>query len=192
MSAMIGRRSLAGLALVPLAGAASGSAHGITLDFTKRELEALALSARLLARSPDPLSSAASAALDRLSRQIAADSRPRLGLAPDFDLGAGEGEVAALRPIAEALDSRRVLRLLYCDVEGVETVRTVWPVAVIGGPRGRLLAGHCALRGQFRHFRLDRVIGLHVGAETIPQGRAGLLEAWMGENRWRSADIVLA
>lgn len=192
MSELIGRRSLFGLPLVPLTGSASLPVDATTDGFAPHEIEALALSARLLARSNDPLAAAASAALDRLARPVAPQTRWSVGLSQDFDVTAGEGDPAALRPIAEAIATRHVLRMLYCDVEGAETVRTIWPIAVLDGARGRLLAAYCALRNDFRHFRLDRVIGAHVGADRIPPGRDELFLAWHEENGWRDQTILFA
>ncbi|GAA3795098.1 YafY family protein [Sphaerisporangium flaviroseum] len=74
--------------------------------------------------------------------------------APD----AAEGRAAVARVIEEALQDRRVLRIVYVDRAGASTERDVEPGVFIGGRGGFwYLVGWCRLREDVRVFRLDRI-----------------------------------
>jgi predicted DNA-binding transcriptional regulator YafY len=191
MKGLIGRRRLLGAGALPLAAEAMLRVRAEGGDFTPEEMEALVMAARLLARTEGTMGEGAQAALTRLAGKVPTQARQSSGLARDFDVSAGEGREAALAPIAEAIRTGRVLRLLYQDVEGDETARTVWPVTLLDRTRSRLLAAHCELRGAFRHFRLDRIIGVHTGRSLVPVARSQLLAAWKRESGWRETDVLI-
>jgi predicted DNA-binding transcriptional regulator YafY len=149
------------------------------------EVEALALAARLMARSGDPaLAAAARRALVQLAGTVDPERRAALGLGDDFAVDVREGRDAAMPAIALAMRRRRVLRLLYRDALGRETARTVWPIALVIFDHARILAAWCELRSDHRHLRLDRMIGAHVGFEAIPHSRKRLLADWRRTVDW--------
>ena len=63
------------------------------------------------------------------------------------------------------------IQLTYRDENEQETRRTVWPVAVAYYETVRLLAAWCELRGDFRHFRTDRVTEAEFLDERYPARR---------------------
>ena len=52
----------------------------------------------------------------------------------------------------------------------------------------RLLAAWCEMRGDFRHFRADRVVALHDTGQRYPEQRHHLLKRWGEQRRQRSVD----
>jgi predicted DNA-binding transcriptional regulator YafY len=130
------------------------------LMLTQDEIEAAVLGAQWVARHSDPILARAAEDLiakigavvpERLRpyvlepatdtppvRDLAADGLDRHGCAPR-SMRAGE------------------IALCYCDEQGRETRRTVWPVIVGYLETVRHLIAWCELRQRFRSFRTDRV-----------------------------------
>ena len=62
-----------------------------------------------------------------------------------------------VQPVREAIRHECKLTLAYQDEHGSATARTVWPFALAYFEGKRLLAAWCELRGDYRHFRIDRI-----------------------------------
>jgi predicted DNA-binding transcriptional regulator YafY len=78
-----------------------------------------------------------------------------------------------------AIRDERELRILYEDQTGEDTIRTIRPLAFAESRRGESVAAWCHLRGDFRHFRVDRIIGI-VALESFFAGeRDRLLKRYM-------------
>lgn len=183
MADLIGRR-------VPITGEAGigyllAPGHDLPpLMFTPEELDAVALGAQWVATNADrTLAAAAADVLAKLAAVVPADLRRHL-----TDPGVGTrpgGEVAdeLARDIRQAIREGRKLRLRY-GLPDAGTERTVCPVVLGYGEDRRLLIAWCELRGDFRHFRLDRMAALEVLPDPIG-GRPGeLRRRWL---RWREA-----
>lgn len=151
------------------------------LMFTEDELEALLLGVRWVAARTDPsLGKSAEAAMERIHAVLPADLRSTfqhaaLMVAPGPPVGGVPLDLGDLR---EAIRERRRLRLRYSDANAVETERVVWPVALAFFESARILAAWCELRGDFRHFRLDRIHGWRDEGGRFPGSRAALLARW--------------
>lgn len=170
------------------AEAAMMPAGSVTLALDAEGIEALAVGARLLMQQGDPaLGVAAGAALARLRYTVPEAHHPRSGLGMTLDASQARDE--AMTAIAAALRTGTKLRLLYADASGRSTARTVWPVAVIILEHARLLAAWCEMRGDWRHFRLDRMTGLHLTGDPLPRSGLRLLHEWRSahEDRWEVA-----
>ena len=76
-----------------------------------------------------------------------------------------------------AIREERKLAIVYRDADGTVTSRTVWPLALGFLEKVLILAARCELRGDYRHFRADRVLSWELG-ERYPESRSGLLRAW--------------
>jgi predicted DNA-binding transcriptional regulator YafY len=61
------------------------------------------------------------------------------------------------RMVADALDTRRVLRLGYANREGAITVREIEPLGYLGKAAHWYLVAWCWLRDALRLFRTDRI-----------------------------------
>ncbi|CAN2532789.1 hypothetical+protein [Methylocapsa aurea] len=150
------------------------------LMFSEEELEALELGANWVARrTDDGLSHAARSAMAK----IAAVLPQRLRTRPQDDaliVGAGwrtaqAGELTLLR---RALREERKLTISYSDGKGARTRRIVWPVALGFFESARVLVAWCELRGDFRHFRADRIEAAEMLDERPPRRRHALQKDW--------------
>lgn len=152
--------------------------------FRDEELEALALGARWVAAHADPeLAAAANQALDRITSTLPDGLRLQVetsGLfAPDWCPREPEPWLPLLRL---AIRECRVLRMAYADAEGRASERAIWPFAMAFLADTRLLAAWCELRGDFRHFRADRVLHLEDTGRRCPQSRHVLLRRWRAQH----------
>src|SRR5690606_36563236 len=59
--------------------------------------------------------------------------------------------------VREAIRREQKLHIRYVDVEGRETRRTIWPLALAFFERVRVMIAWCELRQDFRSFRTDRI-----------------------------------
>jgi proteasome accessory factor C len=64
--------------------------------------------------------------------------------------------------IAEALDSRKPVRMHYVDARGQTTHRSVRPLRVTARRGYLYLIAHCYRAGELRTFRLDRVVDMSI------------------------------
>lgn len=146
------------------------------LMFSREEVEALVLGARIVQSWSDP--QLARAAAEALAKVEAALPRDRSHMVRDTALLAPRDHIrvelnvdlAALRGAVR--DSRR-LRFCYTDASGQSSERTVRALGLVFYGPVWLLAGWCELRQDFRAFRLDRMRNLEVlpGAFTPEPGR---------------------
>ncbi|MFC0267876.1 helix-turn-helix transcriptional regulator [Kushneria aurantia] len=151
------------------------------LMFSVEEVEALVLGARwLAARADAPLAAAAADALARIAAVLPAELREELEASA---LLVGPGE----RPDPERIDPallrcairlERKLLLDYRDGSGISSHRTVWPFALGFFDRARVLVAWCELRGDFRHFRTDRLDHAEMLEARYPGRRQALLRQW--------------
>jgi predicted DNA-binding transcriptional regulator YafY len=172
------------------------------LMFSEDELEALVLGVRWVATNGDRrLANAAEGALARISAVLPDGLRASLDtnglLVPPLSRGAGPCAMpdpgdALLANIRAAIRANRKLELDYCDADGKASARRVWPVALGYFEQVRVLAAWCELRGDFRHFRADRIAGLRLLDEPCPRPRRTLLAEWRkhmdGNRRAQAAD----
>nr|WP_314628469.1 YafY family protein [uncultured Janthinobacterium sp.] len=154
------------------------------LMFGPDELEALVLGARWVRRQGDAgLAQAAEAALAKIAAASPRDLRDSMAETSLWvPLGRpADGTQPAdryVQPVREAIRYEQKLTLGYQDEHGSPTLRTVWPFALAFFEGKRLLAAWCELRGDYRHFRIDRIASVQQHAERYATRRHVLLEAW--------------
>lgn len=154
------------------------------LMLTQDEIEAAVLGAQWVAGRGDPaLARAAQDLVAKIAASVPERLRPFVldsaALAsPSHQPAVDAIDMAALRA---AIHGGRKVRLSYRDEQGRASDRVIWPVAVGYFDTVRLIAAWCELRGDFRHFRTDRVAGAEFLEDRYP-GRPGPLRA-----RWRSS-----
>ena len=181
MAALIGRR-------VPIRGEAG---LGYVLDkgfdlpplmLTSDEVEAAVLGAQWVAGHGD-------AALARAARDLIA----KIAVTVPDNLQPFIADAAARTPpgwkippdgldVAQArawIRSGRKIALRYRDSEDRETDRVIWPVAVGYHDAVRTLIGWCEMRGNFRSFRIDRVLSASFLEERYPARPAALRAKWL-------------
>jgi len=82
-----------------------------------------------------------------------------------------------VQPVREAIRHEQKITMGYADEHGAATERTVWPFALAYFEGKRLLAAWCELRGDYRHFRIDRIASVESG-ERYATRRHALLKVW--------------
>ena len=154
------------------------------LMFDPDELEALVLGARWVRRQGDAgLAQAAGNALAKIAAASPRDLRDNMA---DTSLWVPLGRPADgsepadrfVQPVREAIRHEQKLTLGYQDERGMATRRTVWPFALAFFEGKRLLAAWCELRGDYRHFRIDRIASVDGNGERYPTRRHALLDTW--------------
>jgi predicted DNA-binding transcriptional regulator YafY len=149
--------------------------------FSEDEIEALILGSRWVADRADArLGAAARNALAKVVAVLPSDLHDILhtsGLivGPDVAIEPIASDLTAIR---EAIRSERKLDILYRDLKGVESHRTVWPFALSFFDRARIVVAWCELRQTFRHFRVDRILALTMSQQRYPRRRHVLLKEW--------------
>lgn len=150
------------------------------LMFGVEELEALVLGARWVKGQGDPaLARAADAALAKIATASPRDLRDQLAetalWAPRLASLASQPD---LRVIREALRCERKLSILYVNAAGEHTRRTIWPIVLAFFEGARVIGAWCELRGDFRHFRADRIAQLEMMESGYPRSRRALERDW--------------
>jgi len=87
-------------------------------------------------------------------------------------------EIIDLETLRHAVRDNRKICVRYRDLSGKETERVLWPILLGYFERTRGLVAWCELRGDFRHFRTDRILELTVLDQGLPRRRAVLLKEW--------------
>lgn len=70
------------------------------------------------------------------------------------------------------------VRIHYIDLKEQSSERTLWPTTLAYFETVRLLVAWCELRGEFRHFRTDRIEKLEILDVPIPINRTELRRRW--------------
>jgi predicted DNA-binding transcriptional regulator YafY len=157
------------------------------LMFSEDEIEALVLGSRWVSERADAtLGQAARNALAKIGAVLPEDLRDRLD---DSGLLIGPGEpvpsTIELPAIREAIRRERKVRIRYVDLQGSETRRTIWPIALAFFDRVRVVVGWCELRSDFRSFRTDRIAALKQTEARYPKRRQALVKDWRSKERAR-------
>jgi len=137
---------------------------------TSEEMEALRLGVRLVAEGADP---GLARAARGLAAKIAAVMPVTSAEDPD-DLFVFTGDEATraaphLPILRAAIRDRQRVSITYIDVNGGESHRDIRPLQLEFWGRVWTLAAFCEARGDFRSFRLDRIVSIHETGETFPR-----------------------
>jgi predicted DNA-binding transcriptional regulator YafY len=152
------------------------------LMFTADEIAAIAVGARMVARTGDQgLRHAAGSVLSKVTAVLPDPLRAQLTDPPLFvsASGAPVPEGIDLSEVREAIRDERKLRIAYTDGIGEQTRRVIWPIAMAYYVQATLIAGWCELRRGYRHFRADRITSLTVLDERYPSDNGRLVTEWM-------------
>lgn len=151
------------------------------LMFTADEIEAITVGARLVRRTGDVgLQRAAEAVLAKVQNVVPAALRDHMAEAPFLiaEVGARAVDVSRVR---EAIRERRKLGIVYVNQENRRTQRVIRPIAVAYFVEATLIAAWCELRGDYRHFRVDRIAEMTVLPETFSDEGGALLHRWLAQ-----------
>jgi predicted DNA-binding transcriptional regulator YafY len=151
------------------------------LMFDEDELEALVLGARLVARQGDKaLAASAANALAKIAAAAPKNLRDTMADVGMWASGRAR-ETPALKPLREAIRREHKVAIAYSDEKGIATRRTIWPIALAFFDGADVAVAWCELRGDFRHFRADRISDLSVAGEKYPRRRAALVKEWRAQ-----------
>jgi len=152
------------------------------LMFTVEEIEAIAVGARLVARTGDAaLQDAAASVLSKVTVVLPDTLRDQLAAAPIYvsSNGARVPESVDLSVVRQAIRNERKLDIEYIDEKGTRTERIIWPIAVAYYVQATLIGAWCELRRDYRHFRADRINMLTVLDERFPSDNGRLMAEWL-------------
>lgn len=151
------------------------------LMLTADELEAAALGAAWVASEADPsLARAARDLVSKLSEAIPKELRPIV-------LDASSQPIKTRSTVNERFDGallrhaireRYRLQIGYADRDARVTNRIVWPLFIAFLDRTRYIVAWCETRGDYRHFKTDRVQDLAVLGEKYQGRRLALIKGW--------------
>lgn len=85
-----------------------------------------------------------------------------------FEGAAGPRVAAHLPLLRRAISARQRVAISYIDLSGLESHRDIRPLALDLTGRIWTLGAYCEARGDFRSFRLDRVVAVQPTAESFP------------------------
>jgi len=141
--------------------------------------EAVAMALALHRLDGTPFQAAAATGLRKLVAAMQSDdARAAEEIAGRVHLVSAPERPSVPKLVADALSSRRVLRISYGDRAGAATVREIEPLAYVGGSFHWYLVAWCRLRQSIRAFRTDRIDTVTVTTEVPPprQLRGGDLD----------------
>jgi len=135
---------------------------------TAAEMEALRLGVRLVADGPDlPLAAAARGLAAKVASVTPAPSDAETDAL--FAVPAREAARAAphLPMLRRAIKTRERVSISYVDPEGRESHRDIRPLTLETLGRVWSLVAYCEGRGDFRSFRVDRILAVTPTGETF-------------------------
>ncbi|CEK11009.1 helix-turn-helix transcriptional regulator [Legionella hackeliae] len=151
------------------------------LMFSEEEIEALVLGVRWVSKRADSkLGLAAQNALSKITAVLPNDLRHQvemttLLIGPSTLISTGDKDLALIR---QAVRCEYKLQITYTDAEDNETERLIWPFALGFFESVRIIIAWCELRGEFRHFRVDRIQKLTRSSERYPEQKQQLFKKW--------------
>ncbi|MFT3973972.1 MAG: YafY family protein [Amaricoccus sp.] len=148
------------------------------LMFSEDEVEALVLGARWVARRGDPpLAAAAADVLAKIEAVLPPARRDELD-SSGLLVGPGGEDGADMTLVRRAIRLERKVEIGYRDRGDAPSRRTIWPIALTHFDRARVVVAWCELRGDFRHFRADRIASITPLDARYPKRRLALVRAW--------------
>ena len=151
------------------------------LMFTTEEIEAIVLGSRWVAAglADKRLSQSASQALSKITAVLPPELRERAE-ATNLLVARNRDPKISIDPadIRTAIRNEQKLVIGYRALDGSESKRVIWPFLIGFFDRIRVVAGWCELRGDYRSFRVDRIIALQALDGRYPRRRAVMLKEW--------------
>lgn len=162
------------------------------LMFTIEELSALVIGARIVsAWGGARMALAAQEALERIEAVLPPHQRNRAGDVHvfAFDHQMHRVEKDHLDRMNAAIASNGLLELDYEDVNGDRTRRQVEPLGLFYWGKVWTLVAWCRLRGDFRMFRIDRIVSMTETGNAFPRMAGRTLQDFLSlvvENEGRT------
>jgi len=141
------------------------------LMFTREEMTALTLGARIVNSWADPaLAMAAQSVLSKVETVLPDSLKGELDQTRLFSpLVRIPTQVAAfMGELRSAADCRNKVVITYTRADGVDSNRIIWPLGLFFWGTTWTLGAWCEMRQAFRNFRLDRIETLQTCDEQYP------------------------
>jgi predicted DNA-binding transcriptional regulator YafY len=151
------------------------------LMFADEEIEAMVLGMRWVAKKGDKqLKEAAHSALSKVAAVLPGDLRHQLEtssllVGPNDILTAAHVDLALIR---QTIRAHHKAHIIYRDLKGAQSKRTIWPFALAFFDGVRVIVAWCESRQSFRHFRYDRIQSFTPLNTRYPKTRQSLLKEW--------------
>jgi predicted DNA-binding transcriptional regulator YafY len=148
----------------------SASAQLPTLSFTDEELLAILVGSRMVQAFTDPeLAASAKRAEQKIRSQISEPLKQRCERQPyripitqyEQPLRLAHGKIRL------ACEQQHKVELLYVDEQGETSQRIIWPLGIIGLSGRWILVAWCEKRNDYRNFRFDRVVEMHISEQPF-------------------------
>ncbi|MGZ0076887.1 helix-turn-helix transcriptional regulator [Methylomonas sp. YC3] len=156
--------SLSGIPIEGEAGVGYMLRHSLDIPpimFSAAELEALVIGARMVKTwAGKELGHSAQSVLDKVTAVVPAELREQLERSKLFALRFSQREDldVTMDICRKALDGKRLLSMDYRRADGTFSQRRIRPLGLYFWGNVWTLVGWCELRGDFRNFRLDRIL----------------------------------
>jgi predicted DNA-binding transcriptional regulator YafY len=151
------------------------------LMFTVEEIEAIVLGAQMVAKSGDAaLARAAEDAVAKVAHVLPGDLRAALDRTALFAWSFRQPQVTIdLAVVRTAIRRERKVLIRYTDEKSIATQRCIWPLAIGYFSDTAVVGAWCELRGDFRHFRTDRIRTLEPLEERFDGRNGGLIKDYL-------------
>ncbi len=124
------------------------------INFNANELEAIVVGLNLLARTGDKsLQQAAKSVANKIE-----SVREKTDSLMVSDWGVELPDDVDMEPLRTAIRLDQKMSIRYRDDAGIESQRSILPIAMIYYIEVIVLVAWCELREDFRHFRVDRIV----------------------------------
>lgn len=154
------------------------------LMFTLEELEAIDLGLHwVIERSQMGLDDAAKRSLAKLASVLPTANQQHFDtsihvLPPQQIIAAS---AATLQSLRIALRQEQTVNIVYLDLKGASSQRSVYPIALAYFDHVLVLVAWCTAKHDFRHFRTDRIQQLLVTQVHYQPRRHTLLKQWRAQ-----------
>lgn len=168
-----------------------GYGYRLIEDFTlppqtleRIEIEALALGMAEVRNMGDPaLADAAASVMAKVAATLPDDRDQYLfhAVSKVYRPGGRYPPSGDLAMVRQACWEEVTLAIRYRDEHGIETERTILPLAIVYAERRLVVLAWCRLREAFRMFRMDRIVQARTDGTRFRPRRASLLRTYLGE-----------
>jgi predicted DNA-binding transcriptional regulator YafY len=91
-----------------------------------------------------------------------------------------------LPDVRNAIRTCCTIAITYIDEQQRRSRRTIWPIATAYYVDVTLIAAWCELRGDYRHFRADRIVQSEVLEERYAADSSPMMAEWMAKRSQKS------
>jgi predicted DNA-binding transcriptional regulator YafY len=145
------------------------------INFDVDEAEAIIVGLAMITRTGNKgLKRAARSAAQKL-----ADATPLSSTLFASSWGADEPKSIDLSDVRKAIREEHKSQIAYQNAQGIQSSRTIMPIAIAYHSEAIVLAGWCELKNSFRHFRPDRISFYSILPDTFLGSDDRLRQEWI-------------